>query len=234
MTARCLYNRPLVKVLSALLMVFSLGACEQASEEAGKAPPSGSGSEAKVPGVITGTEPLPAGHPPLEGLQAPAPAPIAGDMPPDHPPMPGVAGGAEPRPADEPEHPPGSGKELNVSIPDTVQGKWSAVMLEVLMADGSKQQIRAVLGEETRLADSGLILRAEIFLPSYISDFKTITSASNDLNNPAVKVRLLENQKDMVVGWLFQNLPEFNSFKSDKLEVRLLSAEAVEVAEGTQ
>ena len=49
-----------------------------------------------------------------------------------------------------------------------------------------------------------------------------------------MKVRLLENQKDVAVGWLFQNLPEFNSFKSDKLEVRLLSAEAVEVAEGTQ
>ncbi|HEC17007.1 MAG TPA: hypothetical protein ENI99_10640 [Sedimenticola sp.] len=213
-------------VLVAALMASSLGGCDRGPGEEAKAP--ASGGETKAPGVISGTEQLPPGHPPLEGLQAPAP--LGGNMPADHPPLPGAADGAQPRPADEPDHPPSSGKELDVSIPDGVEGKWSAVKLEVTMPDGGKQEIRAVLGEETQLADSGLTLRAEIFLPSYISDFKTITSASNDLVNPAVKVRLMESQKDVAVGWLFQNLPEFNSFESDRVELRLLSAEGAETA----
>ena len=40
----------------------------------------------------------------------------------------------------------------------------------------------------------------------------------------------MESQKDVAVGWLFQNLPEFNSFESNRVELRLLSAEGAETA----
>ena len=226
MVVRNSNGRMLVMVLSVMFIAYILSGCEQTPQEAGEASSSDSSSEAKAPGVVTGTEQLPPGHPPLEGLQAPASPPPAGNMPLDHQSMPGVAGGAEVLSDEEPEHPPSSGKELKVAIPDDVMGKWVAVTLEVATADGGKQEMLINLGEETQISGNNLTLQAEIFLPSYKSDFETITSAGNELNNPAVKVRLFENQKDVAVGWLFQNLPEFNSFASDKVKLRLLAAQA--------
>ena len=214
--------------VAAMLTIIMLSGCEQAAEEKREAPSSMKEEvAATAPGIITGNEALPAGHPPIEGLQTPA---VDSAMPSNHQPMSGIEGGvdANVRPDDEPEHPPSSGKELEVAMPDSVVGKWSSVQLEVTLADGSKKEIRIVLNEETELLDLGLTVRAEIFLPAYISDFETIKSASNELTNPAVKVRLFKDQKAISVGWLFQHYPEFNSFKSDLVELQLLSAEAAE------
>jgi len=227
-------GRPLKVVVLAIMMLIMLGACGQSSEEeAGASSAKNEEPAATAPGIITGNEELPAGHPPIEGLQNPTAslAPAADSaLPSDHPSMPGSGAEADMavRPDDEPEHPPSSGKELEVAIPDSVVGKWSSVQLEATLADGSKKEIRTILGEETVLPAAGLTVRAEIFLPAYISNFETIKSASNELTNPAVKIRLFKDQKATAVGWVFQNFPEFNSFKSDLVTFQLLSAEAVE------
>ncbi|MFC1602518.1 hypothetical protein ACFL3U_03005 [Pseudomonadota bacterium] len=208
-----------------MLTIIMLSGCEQAAEEKREVPSSMKEEVAAMaPGIITGDEALPAGHPPIEGLQTPA---VDNALPTNHSAMAEIEGGtdASVRPDDEPEHPPSSGKELEVAIPDSVVGKWFSVQLEISLADGSKKEIRTVLNEETELFDLGLTVRAEIFLPAYISDFETIKSASNELTNPAVKVRLFKNQKAISVGWVFQHYPEFNSFKSDLVEFKLLSAE---------
>jgi len=228
MAVRSFKSRPLAAVMLTIIMLAMLSACEQAAEEKGEAAsPQNEEATATAPGIITGNEALPAGHPPIEGMQAPATTAEA--LPSDHSAM--LEGEIDPsvRPDDEPEHPPSSGKELNVSIPDGVMGKWASVQLSVALADGSEKEIRTILGEATELPEAGLTLRAEIFLPAYISDFETIKSASNELTNPAVKVRLFKDQKAVAVGWIFQNFPEFNSFKSDLITLQLLSAEAVEM-----
>jgi len=209
---------------AAMLAIILLSGCEQGAKEQKEAPSAKEEGAATAPGIITGNETLPAGHPPIEGLQTPA---TDNALSSDHPSMAGAAAIDEnARPDDEPEHPPSSGKELEIAIPDSVVGKWSSVQLEASLADGSKKEINAVLNEETELSDAGLMIRAEVFLPAYISDFETIKSASNELTNPAVKVRLFKDQKAVSVGWLFQHYPEFNSFKSDLVEFRLLSATA--------
>ncbi|GEM_PF-1133427 len=224
-------NRSSAAVVSAILVLAILSGCGQAPEESKEE--KDDLATVTAPGVITGDETLPAGHPPIEGLQTPAPSDAGAALPPGHASMlealeveDEIAAGT--RPDDEPEHPPSSGKELAVAIPDSVKGSWSAVQLSLSLADGTTKEIRAILGEETQLPDPGLTVRAEIFLPAYISDFETIKSASNELTNPAVKVRLFKDQKAVAVGWLFQNFPEFNSFKSELATFQLLSAEAAE------
>lgn len=221
-------NQSSAAVVSAILVLAILSGCEQAAEE--NREEKGDLATVTAPGVITGDEALPAGHPPIEGLQAPVPSDAGAALPPNHASMleagDEIAAGV--RPDDEPEHPPSSGKELVVAVPESVKGSWSAVQLSLSLADGTTKEIRAILGEETQLPDPGLTVRAEIFLPAYISDFETIKSASNELTNPAVKVRLFKDQKAIAVGWLFQNFPEFNSFKSELAAFQLLSAEAAE------
>jgi len=220
-------SRVSVAVVSAIMVLVILGGCEQTPE--GNAAKSDAAVEA-APGLITGNETLPAGHPPIAGLQIPASSDANGALLSNDSSMLETGDGiaANVRPDGEPEHPPSSGKELVVAIPDSVKGKWSSVQLEASLADGSKQQIRVALGEEAQLPDPSLTVRAEIFLPAYISDFETIKSVSNELTNPAVKVRLFKDKKAIAVGWLFQNFSEFNSFKSEWVTLQLLSAEAVE------
>ncbi len=212
-------------VVSAIVVWGLLGGCEQKPEEAATAQPDAAAVTA--PGPVTGNEPLPAGHPPIPALQEEVPAETAGGaLPPDHAAMLAAGDGATARPDDEPEHPPSSGRELAVAIPDSVKEGWSAVQLGVLLPDGREKEIRMILGEETQLPDPSLTVRAEIFLPAYISDFETIKSASNELTNPAVKLRLFKDREAVAVGWVFQNLPEFNSFESEWVTFQLLSAEA--------
>jgi len=217
-------------VLIPVLLLGLLSACDNAPQNSQETPaPASEGETAKAPspGPVTGSEALPPGHPPFEGMTPAAPPPPmptdAAAMPAGHPPMPGV--GQQPAAEGEaPAHPVPSDKELAINLPESVMGKWSAVTFEVTAVDGSKDTLEVALGSETSVPGSNLMLRAEVFVPAYKSDFKTITSASNALDNPAAKVALIENQQVVAKGWVFQNLPEFNSFSSDKVSVRLLSA----------
>jgi hypothetical protein len=157
----------------------------------------------------------------------------AAAMPAGHPQLPGA--GQQPAANSEaPAHPVSSDKELTINLPESVMGKWSAVHFEITTGDGSNNTIEVALGSETSVPGSNLMLRAEAFVPAYKSDFKTITSASNALDNPAAKVVLFENQQVVAKGWVFQNLPEFNSFSSDKVSIRLLSAVEADSASDTK
>lgn len=234
------------------VMVFSLGvmmglsACDKAAEQnaatdaaSSDAPPLEQpvvvAAKPAQPGPVTGSEALPPGHPPFEGMPVALTEQQAtsGELPSGHPVLPEQPELPESGiPEDEPAHPVPSEKDLALDLPDSIKGKWAAVGLEVTMTDGAKTEINAPIGGETSLADSGLILRVDTFVPSYKSDFETITSASEALDNPAVKVALIENGQVVTKGWVFQNLPEFNSFVSDRVEVRLLSAVAGNTAQG--
>ena len=66
---------------------------------------------------------------------------------------------------------------------------------------------------------------ADLIDAAYTSDFQTVTSSSNEQINPAVQVQATLNGQVVAEGWVFQNLPEFNSFKSEQVKVRLISAE---------
>lgn len=178
------------------------------SEKANTAPP------------IIGNEELPAGHPPLE---APRPISASDPMPSDHPSIEGL----EPPSAekDDYSHPELSGSEIQIVVSEEVQAKWVAVLFGV--TDGGEvREIRIQPGEAVTLERSGLALLVEAFLPSYSSDFNTITSVSNELDNPAAMVRLTKGDEVVAKGWVFQNLPEYNTFKHESVKLILQSAES--------
>jgi hypothetical protein len=53
-----------------------------------------------------------------------------------------------------------------------------------------------------------------------------VTSASNSPDNPAVLIQLVDKTQVLSEGWVFQKLPDFNTYQSEKLHVQLLSASA--------
>lgn len=185
---------------------------QPAPQAAGPAPAAQPGTAA-APAPIKGTEPLPPGHPPMDAAKAPAAAPTAADNKIINQQL-------------AASHPKSEGKaKPTVVVPDSVKGKWSAVNLAVTGADGAEKQMRVAIGDKVAIGKDGAVLKVLAFLPSYSSDFKTITSTSNNPTNPAVQVELVKGKDVLAEGWVFQNLPEFNSFVSSAAQVKLLSAE---------
>ncbi|MEW5944211.1 MAG: hypothetical protein AB1710_10240 [Pseudomonadota bacterium] len=180
---------------------------QPAPQTAGQAP--AAQPSAAAPAPVKGNEPLPAGHPPMDAAKAPAPADnkiINQQLAASHPKSEGKA-----KPA--------------VVVPDSVKGQWSAVNLAITGQDGAEKQVRVPIGDKVAVGKDGAVLKVLTFLPSYTSDFKTITSSSNNTTNPAIQVQLVKGKEVLTEGWVFQNLPEFNSFVSSAVQVKLLSAE---------
>lgn len=176
------------------------------------APAAGQMMTSAVP--VTGNEPLPPKHPPLPTIPA------------NHPPMPAVADDPATNKQIAEQHPQPSGKgTLAVSVPDDIRKAWSAVNVAVTGPDGKERNVRIAIGETFKL-DKGTDLRIVNYLPAYTSDFKTVTSSSNEPKNPAIQVETTFNGKPGEQGWVFQNLSEFNSYRSEKIKIKLVSAEA--------
>ena len=205
------------------LLAFSLAGCER-SVESQQDPAKTPVSESKagdIP-VVTGNEALPTGHPPID---TPPPISASDAMPPDHPSIENEIS----RSGDDEDfgHPELSGSEIEIVVPEEVRTKWTAILLGVIDG-GDASEIRVQPGAPVMLEQSGFALLVEAFLPSYSSDFNTITSVSNKLDNPAAMVQLKRGDEVIARGWVFQNLPEYNTFKHDAVKVLLQSAESAE------
>ncbi len=111
-----------------------------------------------------------------------------------------------------------------VRLPAEVTEKWNEVRLEVLdNATNKKEVLRLKVGEEAALGESGLKLKVEAFVPDYTMAQDYITTRSNDPNNPAVLVELFDGDRSVARGWVFKMLPDFNSYKHDRIALTLLT-----------
>lgn len=200
-------NAVVISLLSLLLV-----ACER-SVELEQSPAENGAPEAPL---ITGNEALPAGHPPV--ASTPPPINSSDSMPSNHPSI----DEENPGSFDEEDfgHPELRGSEIEIVIPEEVTSTWQSVPLEVTDG-GGKREMQVQIGVPTKLETSGFVLLVEAFLPSYSSDFNTITSVSNEPENPAVMVQLKKAEEVVARGWVFQNLPEYNTFKHEAVVITL-------------
>lgn len=164
---------------------------------------------------------IPAG---LPGAQTAAPA----ELPPGHPPMPASGGETLPgMPRDlastPPAHPTRSGIPTKLNVPAEVKATWKSVELSVSVA-GRARTLRVAVGAEAAVPDSRLAVRVLAYLPAFQMGDGGITSAGNNPDNPAVLLRLTEKGRLLAEGWVFQQLPDFDTLKSETVRVRLISA----------
>lgn len=221
-------SRTLILGFSLVCVAFIGGCDKNQGKPAGTAIPAGpvavppasfGAASAPPPNVekmssvaVKGDEPLPPNHPPIAALK--------------QPPHPGGAPGGNAILDQQiaAQHPKSEGKKkLEVVVPGSVKGKWAAAKIAVTV-NGAEKEIKAALGEKISLGNN-LQLKVLHYFPAYTSDFKTVTSSSNEQSNPAIMVQAIANGKVVTEGWVFQNLPDFNSFKSEQIKVRLISGE---------
>ncbi len=113
--------------------------------------------------------------------------------------------------------------ETKIVVPETVKGKWDAVKLEIVDKTTSKKETVTVkLNSEYKIPNSNLKIKVGEFLPDFRMDGLTITSASNEPKNPAVRVIVYEGDKEIFKGWLYSKFPTIHPFQHDKYALTLV------------
>ena len=118
--------------------------------------------------------------------------------------------------------------EFSVVVPDAVKGKWKGVVLVVEdKTSNKKDEFTVNLNSDLKIPNSDLKIAVGDFLPDFKMDGFTITSLSNDTNNPAVGVRVLEGENQIFPstgkkwGWLYANFPSIHPFEHQKYSIML-------------
>jgi type IV secretory pathway VirB10-like protein len=118
--------------------------------------------------------------------------------------------------------------ETKVIVPDSVKGKWSAVKL--IVEDKAKKESKEYtinLYSDFKVPGSDLKIHVGDFLPDFKMGGVTLTSSSNEPNNPAVAVRVFEGNKQIFPaegrkwGWLFAKMPSVHPLSHPKYAIHL-------------
>jgi hypothetical protein len=120
--------------------------------------------------------------------------------------------------------------EIHVIVPDSVKGKWKAVVLQIDNKETKKTGDFTVnLNSELLIPNSNLKVVVGDFLPDFTMSGLDVTSKSNDPDNPAVAVRIFEGSNQVFPApgkkwaWFFGR-PELRSlhpFESPKYGIVL-------------
>jgi hypothetical protein len=194
-------KKKVLVIIVSLVFVFSIGACKKKE------------SEKPVPQVPV--QPVPQGTTQLP-LQMPMqPAPQMPQMPLQQAPQ-------------SPMQRPITMGETKVIVPDSVKGKWSAVKL--IVEDKAKKESKEYtikLNSDFKVPDSDLKIHVGDFLPDFKMSGLTLTSTSNEPNNPAVAVKVFEGNKQIFPaegrkwGWLFAKMPSVHPLSHPKYAIYL-------------
>jgi hypothetical protein len=193
-------TKRVLAVLSCLVLVASLCACKKKEEK-----------------------PIP---------QAPMqPFPQAAPMQPQQAPMqPGPIQSPQMPMQQAPQSPMGNMPTIKtkVVVPESVKGKWSAVIIIVEDKDAKTSKEYTInLNSDFKIPNSDLKIHVGDFLPDFKMQAGILTSSSNTPNNPAVGVRVLEGGKQIFPapgkqwGWLFAKMPNVHPLRHPKYNINL-------------
>jgi len=121
------------------------------------------------------------------------------------------------------EVPPMPQVPTKVAVPPDVAKTWQSVVLEVTDKDTKKVESFTIkIGDTAPLGNTGLTAFVEAFLPSFSMQGESFTSTSNELNNPAARVKISDKSgKQLFYSWLFALYPTTHPFDHPKYQVIL-------------
>jgi hypothetical protein len=116
-------------------------------------------------------------------------------------------------------------KAATVVVPPFVAGKWKAVRIAVIDKTNVSQKVYTVpIGGSLAVPASNMSIKVETFLPAFIMEGTTLTSSSNDLTNPGIKVQITEKGLVLFSGWIFSKFPNTHAFMHPRYGFSLLDA----------
>ena len=216
-------KKQILAVVLSLLCILVICACKKKEPE----PPA---PQVPAPMMPTGQMPTgqmpPAQMPPAQMPQGQMPQ---GQMPPGQM-SPGQMPARQMPPGGQQGVRPGmmSMGKTQVIVPESVKGKWSAVKIvfEDKVSKG-KQEFVIKLNNDFQVPNSNIKIHVGEFLPDFRMDGLNLTSGSNDPRNPALAIKVFENNKQIFPapgkqwGWLFSKVPSIHPFEHPKYGITL-------------
>lgn len=198
-----------------LIMVFSFNGCSKRNSETTK-------QNIDIP-----QQGSPSGNIPQGPIQTMPPGPVQ-SMPPEGAGSQGIMPPKVPTPPAMQQSMPVQKGKTQVIVPDSVKGKWGAakIIVEDKMTK-SRQEYTVKLNSDFVIPDTNLKIHVGEFLPDFRMEGFNLTSASNQPNNPALSVRIYENNKQIFPaigkqwGWLFAKVPSIHAFAHPRYSIIL-------------
>jgi len=122
--------------------------------------------------------------------------------------------------------PGGQAQPERIVIDDEVRTSWKAVELLVVekKPGGASQTVQVGLGGESPVAGTALSIKVLGFVPDFAMGNDSIITKSMQDVNPAVKIQILENGKELFKGWAFRNFPTMHPFEDPRYRITLARA----------
>lgn len=118
-----------------------------------------------------------------------------------------------------------STKEKTVVVPPEVASRWKAVKIAVIDKSLATENVYIVpIGGSSSIPSSSLVISIEAFLPTFVIEGSSMTSSSNELKNPGVRVRITDDGSLIYKGWLFSNFPNTHAFMHPKFSFTIVGA----------
>jgi hypothetical protein len=127
-------------------------------------------------------------------------------------------------------HPPGGPEggvvmppgETQVVVPEFVAKQYKGVVLTIEDKVANKSEdVTVELGKSYTIPNSTVKIAVSDFLPDFKMEGTVITSVSESMNNPAVKVTVTEGDSEVFSSWLYSKFPAIHPFQHEKFGITL-------------
>lgn len=107
-------------------------------------------------------------------------------------------------------------------VPPEVAASFSGVRIGWKDSQSGQEGVVDVpVGGSARIPGSDLEIRSDVFLPSFSMTSEEITSTGIGQENPAARIAVVENGKEVFAGWIFQRFPDVHPFQHPRFSLRL-------------
>ena len=120
------------------------------------------------------------------------------------------------------------GKELGETVPTRlvvppeVTAAYSGVQIGWRDSESGKEGVLDVpIGGAAPLLSTDLVIRADVFLPSFSMSAEEITSTGIGQENPAARIAVLESGREIFAGWIFKRFPDVHPFQHPRFSLKL-------------
>ena len=108
-----------------------------------------------------------------------------------------------------------------LEVPPEVEKTYSAIRLQWKEAGGKEGILEVPLGGSAKIPGTELEVTSDVYLPAFSMAADKITSTGTAEENPAARVAVSENGKELFSGWIFKRFPDVHPFQHPKYSLRL-------------
>ncbi len=120
------------------------------------------------------------------------------------------------------------GKELPESVPTKlvvppeVTAAYSGIQIRWKDSESAKEGVLDVpIGGAAPLPGTDLVIRSDVFLPSFSMSAEEITSTGTGQENPAARIAVLQAGNEIFAGWIFKRFPDVHPFQHPRFSLKL-------------